>query len=342
MGQPFLIGIAGVGKAFWHLGMGAGERLPRELHEGRLDGVSVAEVDDMPGVIHGDHHLVELLSWPDADDPDRQAGCQGFGEVGHLHRGDLRHEDFPAPHDGQGGEDEVDPLAQGDPEARHARVGNRQIPGALGDQALEQGRHRASRADNVPIPDHGEAGADVAGQVVSRHEGLVRGQLGGPIQVGGVAGLVGGQGDDLLHPVCQGCPDDVLRPQDVGLDEFRRVVLSGGHLLEGGGVHHHVHPAEGQGQPLAVADVTQEEPHAAHLLGGEPLGHVDLHFVLLQLVPGKDDQLARLGPAEHGIDEAAAEGSGPAGHEDGLALQFASVCGETVQLRSPSGFLPFP
>ena len=32
------------------------------LHEGRLDGVAVAQVDGVPGVVGRDHHLVQLLT----------------------------------------------------------------------------------------------------------------------------------------------------------------------------------------------------------------------------------------------------------------------------------------
>ena len=85
---------------------------------------------------------------------------------------------------------------------------------------------------------------------------------------------------------------------------------------------HDVDAPKGQGQPLAVADVAEEEAHGRHGLGPEPLGQVDLHLMLLELVAAVDDQLARLGAGEHGFDEAAAEGAGAAGDKDDLAVEI--------------------
>jgi hypothetical protein len=78
-------------------------------------------------------------------------------------------------------------------------------------------------------------------------------------------------------------------------------------------VDHDVGAAQGQGQPLAVAHVAEEEAHLAVDLGVEALAQLDLHLVLLQLVTGVDDDFARVGARQHRLDEAAAERAGAAG-----------------------------
>ena len=116
-----------------------------------------------------------------------------------LHRGNLRHEDLAAVHALEALEHEVDALLQRDPEARHARVGDRQVGRALRRcSLLEERHHRAARADHVAVAHHGEARAVPAGDVVGGDEQLVGGQLGGAVEIDRVGRLVGRQRDDLL------------------------------------------------------------------------------------------------------------------------------------------------
>src|SRR5690606_15853769 len=74
-------------------------------------------------------------------------------------------------------------------------------------------------------------------------------------------------------------------------------------------------------QPAGVAHVAQEEPHRREPVGPEPLGEVDLHLALLQLVARIDDQLSGPRSLQDGLDEAAAERAGAAGDEDDLAVE---------------------
>src|SRR5699024_11266033 len=69
------------------------------------------------------------------------------------------------------------------------------------------------------------------------------------------------------------------------------------------------------GQPALVADVA-EEPAQPRIVPEEVA-----HLVLLQLVPREDDDAPRVVVVEHLPEEGLAEGSGPAGHEDGCTVQ---------------------
>ncbi len=69
-------------------------------------------------------------------------------------------------------------------------------------------------------------------------------------------------------------------------------------------------------------------------LGVELVGEVDLHLALLQLVAGEDDQLAGLGPGQHGLDEPAPERAGAPGDQDHLAVEIQGGRRETAHGRS--------
>lgn len=103
--------------------------------------------------------------------------------------------------------------------------------GALIDPFLEEGHHRTARPHHVAVAHHRKTGWILAGDVVGCDEQLVRGQLGGAIQVDGVGGLVGGEGDHLLDLIEQGGLNDVLGPVDIGLDALHGVIFGGWHLL---------------------------------------------------------------------------------------------------------------
>ena len=97
---------------------------------------------------------------------------------------------------------------------------------------------------------------------------------------------------------------------------------------------HDIDPAQGQGKSGAVADVAQEETHARHLLGVEPLAQLLLHFALLQLVTRIDDDLAKGVAGQHGLDETAAERTGAAGDQDHLAVEVEVPGRETAHADS--------
>jgi hypothetical protein len=99
--------------------------------------------------------------------------------------------------------------------------------------------------------------------------------------VHGIDGLVRAEADDRADSLAVGSLDDVLAAHDVGLDGLVREELTGGHLLERGGVEDEVGADHCAFDALVVSDVTDEEPHARV---AEALAHV----VLLGLVAAED------------------------------------------------------
>jgi hypothetical protein len=89
-------------------------------------------------------------------------------------------------------------------------------------------------------------------------------------------------------------------------------------LLHRGGVYHIVDVAHGEVQAVAIADVADEIAHEGEAFLREHLRH----FVLLQLIAGKDDETARLIALGDEADKMLAEGAGAAGHENRTVVQI--------------------
>src|SRR3546814_10889482 len=92
-----------------------------------------------------------------------------LGEIGDLHAGDLGHEDLAPLHQRQARQHEVDALLQGDPEAGHVGVGDRQAVAAVGDQLAEEWDDAAARAQHVAVAHHGKARAEGAAERSEEH-----------------------------------------------------------------------------------------------------------------------------------------------------------------------------
>ena len=197
--------------------------------------------------------------------------------------GDLGHIDFAALHHLHAGQHEIDALGQGDPETGHALVGDGQAVGAVGDQLLEERHDAAARAEHIAIAHHREAGAVGAGQVVGGDENLVRGQLGGAVEVDRVGGLVGRQRHDALDAAPQAGADHIFCAEHIGADAFEGIVFGGGDLLHGGGMDHEVHAVQRQFQPVPVAHVADEIADEGIFFVREFL----LHLELLEFVAAK-------------------------------------------------------
>ena len=166
--------------------------------------------------------------------------------------------DFAAMHRVDAGEDEVDSVLQGDPEARHPRIRNRQAVGPPGDEPPEHGDHTATRPDDVAIAHHREPGAVAAAQMIGGDEYLVRGQLAGAIEIDRIRGLVGRQGNHPFDAAMDGGLHDVFGAINVGVDALEGVVFGDRYLFQRRGMHHVIDVAHRHGQSIAVAHVTDE------------------------------------------------------------------------------------
>src|SRR5206468_12824214 len=96
--QPPGVRIARVAEA------GAGPLATLSAPEGprgvdRLEQEHILELNDLPVLLLGDQHFVELLARSHADELDLAAGRHRLDQVEDPHARDLRHEDLAAPHD---------------------------------------------------------------------------------------------------------------------------------------------------------------------------------------------------------------------------------------------------
>ncbi len=147
-------------------------------------------------------------------------------------------------------------------EARHRRVGHRHRA-AGGDLAGEQLERRAARAEHVAEADAGEGRRVGAAVVGGGGDQLLGHQLVAPITDGRVGGLVRRGQDHRPDAVGQAGVDDVLGADDVGLGRLERVVLARLDVLERGAVEDDVDALRRPQQPVAVADVADQEAQVA-------------------------------------------------------------------------------
>lgn len=282
--------------------------------DGRSDDIVIVELEGHAAVVGGTHHFMELLPRPDADDLRRQARGNGLGDVGDPGGRDLGDEDLPSLHAPEGLKDEIDALGKGDEKTGHPGIRDRQLLRSPGDEAPEIGDDGTSRTDDIAVADDGKTGTAGTDEVVAGDEDLVGAELGGPVEVDGVGGLVRREGDHPLHVVFQGGGDDVGRAVDVGLDTFHRIVLRGGNLLERRGVDDEIDALHGQRKPRSVADIAEKIAHHRRR-------KLLLHLKLLQLIPGIDDEPPGLVTIEHGAYEGLSEGAGASCDEDRFGLE---------------------
>ena len=80
----------------------------------------------------------------------RQVRRHGRGQVDDAHRRDLRHEDLAAVHALEVLEHEVDALLQRDPEAGHARIGDRQMSAPSAISLLKNGTTEPREPTTLP------------------------------------------------------------------------------------------------------------------------------------------------------------------------------------------------
>ncbi len=117
---------------------------------------------------------------------------------------------------------------------------------------MEERNNGSAASCYVAVTDDGEADILASGIGVGSNEQLIGYQLGTAIQIDRIDGLIRRQGYDLLDTGIQCGINDVLRTVDIGLDGFRRVVLTGRNLFQGSGVNDIIDTFEGSGQTFLV------------------------------------------------------------------------------------------
>src|ERR1700688_4431032 len=94
---------------------------------------------------------------------------------------------------------------------------------------------------------------------VGLHEELLSTELGCAVQIGRAHCLVRTERYRARHMCVNARFGDVLRAEDVRLDRFERVVLAYRNVFERSGVYDNVGASDGPTQPIAIADIADEE-----------------------------------------------------------------------------------
>jgi hypothetical protein len=293
-----------------------------------LDDEELLETQGVACFVLGHHHLVKLLAGTDSDLLDLAVRGNGPRQVGDLHARQDGNEHLAAVHGVNGSEDEFHGLIQGDPEAGHSRVGDGHRPGLP--LLAEERDHRTPAPDHVSVPHASEAGAPPSRVGVSLDHDLLGAELGGPVEVHRIHGLVGGEGHDLFHAAVDARIDDVLCAQDVGLDGLEGVVLGGGNLFQRRGVYDKMDAPHGAVDAISIPDVAQQEAQPV-------IPEFRAHLALFQLVPGEDAEGPERVILHEAPGECPSEGTGASGEKNDLVLEavlhHASllVSGESAQ-----------
>jgi len=222
-----------------------------------VDDVVLTAVDGVTRLVGGQHQLVQLLTGADPDDLLFAVGCDRFGDVHDAGRWDLGDEDFASDRCLEGMKHQVNGLMERDPKPRHSGVGDGNLAARC--QAAKKRDDRTSRADDVSVANNAQLRPRMGGVCVALHDDLFLAELGRPIEVDGVDGLVSGQRNDGLDGTVDGGVDYVLGSEDVGADRFEGVVLRCGHLFESRRVNHDVGALYRTAQAIGVTDIAEEE-----------------------------------------------------------------------------------
>src|SRR6185369_13951070 len=157
--------------------------------------------------------------------------------INQAHARNLRHENLPAMHLLKTLHHKPDALFECDPEARHARVGHRDLsPLTL---LLKNRNDAAAASQYVSVASAAEPRILRAGIGIGLHEHLLSAQLRRAVKVDGIHRLVSAQRQNPLHTMIDGGINHVAPAHDVGLDRLKWVVLARWNLLHRRGMHHH-------------------------------------------------------------------------------------------------------
>ncbi len=246
----------------------------------------------MQGVSFGYHLFMQLLARTDTDNLLATTGSDSLGDVGDSIAGNLRDENFPAPHMRQCIEHQTHALLQGDVKAGHAGIGD----GKYTFVALfqEKGNHAPAAAHDVPVAHHRKDNIPLPLEIVGGSKQFIRAQLGSTIQVNRCRRLVGTESDHLLHSLLDRRLDDILRPHDVCLNRLEGVILARRNLLQRRRVNDNIDSLHRPHQALFVAHIADEIAHLRVLRRRENLTHFKLfQFIARENHHPPDARIAR-------------------------------------------------
>ncbi|MNE33842.1 hypothetical protein D3C80_1275360 [compost metagenome] len=248
------------------------------------DTVVTAHVIGLGHLFSGNQRLIELLAMAGADHFYRvfplEQLLECFCQVCDGRRWRFLHEDVALLGIFECVQHQVDGVFQRHEEARHVRVGHRQLVTGL-ELVDEQRYHRATRSHHVAVTGRTNHRALLRDHPrLGDHELFGHG-LGNAHCIDRVHRLVGTEYHHALHAVGNGRVQHVLGADDIGLDRFHGVELAGRYLLERCGMEDVVDPDHRLGNTLIVAHVADVELHLVITQG-------DTHVFLLLLVTAED------------------------------------------------------
>ena len=118
--------------------------------------------------------------------------------------------------------------------------------------------NRSAAANDIAIAGAAETGLPAAGIGIALDKQFLRAEFCHTVKVDGVDGFIGTDRKDLFHAAVQRGIDHVLRTENIGLDRFKRIVLTGRDLLQSGGMDNNIHTLEGPLQPIKIPDISQK------------------------------------------------------------------------------------
>src|SRR5882672_4712622 len=121
----------------------------------RLDDKHLFRLKRIPRLVVGDQNLVQLFAGPDPDVLDLAAWRNRFRQIEQAHAGNPGNKNLASVHLLQAADHEPHAMLEREPEARHTRIGDRDLAAlALLDKNWN---HTSPAADHVPIARAAEA-----------------------------------------------------------------------------------------------------------------------------------------------------------------------------------------
>ena len=201
-------------------------------------------------------------------------------------------------------EDEIDSFVERHNESSHAWLCNGY--GLAVSDLIDPKRYNGAPAThNVAVSCAADLGC--GGLTALGYGDFLLNSFGYAHRVDGIGGFVSAKANDGFHFGFDGCGEDVVGADNVGVDRLHREELTGRHLLEGGSVEDVVYVAHSSAAGVKVTDVTNVE---FDLVGNVWVFRLVLmaHVVLFFFVAREDADFSYIG-TEEAAQDCISEGS---------------------------------
>ena len=234
------------------------------------------------------HHLMQLFPLADADLLHLGVRQHRVYQIINMERRDFGNIGFSALALRQRLKNKLHALIQCNPEPRHPQIGHGQFFFAPLDHTAEQRNYRPAAARHIAVAHHGKGRAVLALIGICCDKKFVRDKLCTAVQIDRIHRFIRRKRYNLLHAAVKRGVNDILRPVNVGLDRFKRIIFTGRNLLHCRRMDHIIHSAECPIQPILVPHISNKKAHFRHI---HSVLIIIFHDMLLKLVPGIDNDL---------------------------------------------------